>query len=67
MTKGIQEADQIVTSKHAQEEVTPMEDETYRYEDSGIRERHGYVPIWLQLVQVLVIEKKRRTSYETKV
>lgn len=50
MAKGIQESDQTITSRDVHEESTKTEDETYVYKDSGIRERHGYIPIWLQLV-----------------
>lgn len=32
------------------EETAPHESEPYRYEHSGIQERHGGIPIWLALV-----------------
>jgi len=50
MAKGTQESDRTVASKDLREEHAQTEDETYVYTDSGIRERHGYIPIWLQLV-----------------
>ncbi|HUJ79886.1 MAG TPA: hypothetical protein VLY45_06190 [Nitrospiria bacterium] len=28
------------------------EGDTYLYEASGIRERHGYIPVWLALVSI---------------
>ncbi|HXC61445.1 MAG TPA: cbb3-type cytochrome c oxidase N-terminal domain-containing protein [Nitrospiria bacterium] len=37
-----------VQSKGAQE--IHVGDEVYLYKDSGIRERHGVIPLWLQLV-----------------
>jgi hypothetical protein len=30
-------------------------EETYLYNSSGIRERHGTVPLWLQLVVIALI------------
>lgn len=50
MTEGTQGAERNATSKQTQEERAHTEAETYTYKDSGIRERHGRVPIWLQLV-----------------
>jgi N-terminal domain of cytochrome oxidase-cbb3, FixP len=37
-------------TNQTQGEEAHTEGETYTYKDSGIRERHGRVPIWLQLV-----------------
>jgi len=31
-------------------EETPAAEEVYLYKDAGIQERHGRVPLWLQLV-----------------
>jgi hypothetical protein len=50
MTESTQGADPAETEKQKQEEKTEAERETYTFIDSGIRERHGYVPVWLQLV-----------------
>jgi len=50
MTKSAQEMEQTATSKDIRDKSAQTEDETYVYKDSGIRERHGYIPIWLQLV-----------------
>jgi hypothetical protein len=30
------------------------QDPAYRYQDSGIQERHGHVPLWLWVVVVLL-------------
>jgi len=50
MTKATQTLDQVVASKDLPKEHNGSRDETYMYKDSGIRERHGAVPLWLQLV-----------------
>lgn len=31
------------------------QDPAYRYQDSGIRERHGHVPLWLWAVAVVLV------------
>ncbi|HTN43229.1 MAG TPA: hypothetical protein VMN77_05460 [Nitrospiria bacterium] len=30
-------------------------DEVYRYQDSGIAERHGKIPLWLTLVSIALL------------
>jgi hypothetical protein len=50
MTQGTQGADQTTAGKQTQDKKAPAGGEAYTYKDSGIRERHGTVPFWLQLV-----------------
>ena len=50
MAEGAEKSDRAVTSKGMREVDTRTEDETYVYKDSGIRERHRYIPTWLKLV-----------------
>jgi len=45
-----QETDRTVTSKHIREKDAQTEEKTYLYAEPAIRERHGAIPIWLQLV-----------------
>ena len=39
----------------ADSEVSGTEQGEYAYQDSGIKERHGTIPIWLILVAILLV------------
>ncbi len=52
MTKGTKKQSELLSKGT---ESTHAEDEPYLYQDSGIAERHGAIPLWLKLVSIGLI------------